>query len=197
MKRLLFWAILMACVGGIAGYAFGQDHDPVVYRDVIVPAARIVEREVPGEVRFRDRIIYRYRTPEIVATAPGGAGLTVSTFCAPTVAVATQDTVYVPQTTELVRSVTVSSPWLPFRSSKLFVSTATSTGDLIGRDYRVPADFGVGTGDSLLVRSPRISPLAKEVARGLGYYLLFRAAEFGIRALVSGNGSAPWYQEGY
>lgn len=161
------WAVL----GAVALYAL-TPYRPDPHTDrIVVPARAIEVREVPGEVRWRDRIVYRYVPADLTSLAPDGARLTVESFCAPTIAFARGDTTPQPRT-ELIRSVTHRSAWLPLMRGELLVTSASSAGDLLARDFRVRDDFGVGTGDSVLVRYPRLG-LAKEVTRGAAWGVVF------------------------
>lgn len=167
LVELLAHRAAWAAVGAVALYAAIPTHKGPTYDHVVVPAARIVEREVPGPERLKDRVVYRYIPALQVASAPAGAQLQVQSFCAPTVAVAAGDTTAakLPHV-ELVRSVVHSSSWLPFRRGSLLVTSVDGVGDLFARDYPVRDDFGVGSGDSVVVRYGRLA-WAKEAGRGV------------------------------
>lgn len=169
MSRLLD-LLLPALIGALVMYVVSPS-EPVSYPEVIVPAARIIERE-PDTVRtFIDRVIYRTIPPVQAATAPAAAQDDVARFCAPTVAMVS-DTLSPPPML-LLRSVAHSPGWF-WQRDKLFLSGPTSYGDLNAYDYRVRPGFSVrAIGDSLLVQYPRTS-LFREILEvaipfGIGY----------------------------
>lgn len=156
MKHLLAW-ILLPLAGALALYALSPDRT-ITYTDVIVPAARIIEREPPIEVRFRDRIVYRYVEYEQRAVAPGGALEQAQAFCRPQVLMHTQtDTVFQVDTLVLMRSAVHRPGWF-ISKDDLLVTTVSSVGDLEARDYRVRPGFSaVAAGNDVLVRYPRMA----------------------------------------
>lgn len=169
--RLLWLVAGMALLGALQPY----HPDPRTDR-IIVPAHVVIEREVPARPpKIKERIVYRYKVADLTSTAPSGATLQVQNFCKPSVAVALGDTTSSHPRMELIRSVTYRSSWLPFHDAALFISTASSDGDLIGRDYRVGADFGAAAGDSVYVREPRLGA-AKTLVRGVAWGASFWGA---------------------
>lgn len=172
----LAWAAL----GALLLYGILPLTPEPAYDRVIVPARAIEVREVPGEIRWRDRIVYRFVEAAQTAVAPAGGWDEVQTFCRPVVLVERGDTATAAPRRELVRSVTYSAPWVPLGSGRLFVSTVANDGDLLGRDYGVRGDFGLRAADSLLVRTPRPG-LAKEAARGALWYGALRLIEAVVR----------------
>lgn len=127
-------------VGAVAFYALAPAAEPVVYSEVVVPAPRIIEREPPArEPTIIERIRFVAAAPTVVATAPQGAVLEVSSFCRPTVLRELGDTTTaVPAEELLLRSVVFDEApiWKPFSSDRLFLSAVSSYGDLSARDYR-------------------------------------------------------------
>lgn len=146
-------------IGALATYLL-LPNDPVTYTDVVVPAARIIEREAPDRPpTIVERFVFVNVEPRQVATAPGGAVDDVARFCRPTV-VATTDTVEVPVADPMLlfRSTVYDerSMWNPFAKDELFLSGPTSTGDLKGLDFEVRGSFDArASGDSAIVRYPR------------------------------------------
>lgn len=129
-----------------------------VYRNVVVSAARIVEREPPASPpTIVEKVVYQYLQPSVQAEAPGGALGDVQSFCKPVV-VAVTDTVLVPDRQLLLRSVSVDPGWF-LGKDEVFVSGLTNTGDLWSADYRVrPGAWSARVaGDSILMRQPRTS----------------------------------------
>lgn len=187
MKRLIIWGLVLCLIGATAGFVFGagvgrpHDYGPTL----VVPAPRIIEREVPGPTKIRTRIVYKYVQADVTARAPGGAESDVAAFCKPVVAKIQGDTAAArtaPQS-ELVRSLTAHSPWLWWRPASLVVTSETNRGDLYARDYRTGIDFGVGSGDSILVRSPRLEPV-KRLGKSLLDYAFWRLVEFGVSSAI-------------
>lgn len=156
------------------------------YPEVIVPAARIITREVPGEIRWRDRIVYRYLTPDVRVVAPGAVVDDVARFCRP-ILLAQSDperpTEVVPSPS-LIRSGTLTESIIPFRRAHLFLSSMDGYGDLVGEDYsvRTPVGFSAGLEEPYrtTVRYPRWAPV-REVAGGFLWYVAFRALEAVVR----------------
>lgn len=162
---------LGAIVGALVLYA-ALPQKVISYPEVIVPAARIIEREPPTEVRWRDRIVYRYVTPDVRATAPGGALDDVARFCRPLV-VASTDTVRI-GTPSVIRSVVYNPSLVPLRKDRLLVTSMNGYGDLFAEDYRVRPGYSVSFESG--VRYSRLAPL-REIGEGALWYLTFRAAE--------------------
>jgi hypothetical protein len=150
----------------------------ISYPEVIVPAARILEREVPGEIRWRDRLVYVYLTPDVRAVAPGAVTEDVARFCRP-ITVASTDSVQI-GTPSVIRTVAFAPSLVPLVKGALLVTSMDGYGDLIAEDYRARAPFGIAAGLSepyrTVVRYPRWAPL-REAATGFGWYLIFRSAE--------------------
>lgn len=172
----LAWAVF----GALLLYGLLPAAPEPAYDRVIVPTRAIEVREVPGEIRWRDRIVYRFVPAAQTAVAPAGGWEEVQTFCRPVVLLERGDTSTSALRRELVRSVTYSAPWVPLGSGRLFLSSVANDGDLLGRDYRVRGDFGIRAADSLLVRTPRLG-LAKEAARGVLWYGALRLLEAVVR----------------
>jgi len=176
----LGWAL----VGALAFYV-AYPNRVVTYPEVVVPAARILEREVPAyPPTIRERIVYVYLTPDVRAVAPGGAVEDVARFCRP-ILVTRSDTV---RTTEigpsLIRTVSYAPPLWPLTRGSLLVTSMDGHGDLVAEDYRVRAPFGIAAGLEApyhtIVRTPRLAPL-REIATGVLWYGAFRALEAVVR----------------
>ena len=179
MVRKIVTPMLWAILGAIGVIVLAWPNEAVIYRDVIVADTVILEREVPGEVRFRDRIVYRFPNASVTATAPEAARSDVARFCAPTVALVTRtDTVQLPAIPrrELIRSIQHEPAMFPLQRAGLFVSSVTSNGDLVARDYKVRTGYGVRASDSILVRYSRFG-IGRELLQGALWYGLFRAIE--------------------
>ena len=147
--------LLGAVVGCLVLFSTAWPESHVPYPEVIVPAARIIERE-PDTVRtFVDRIRFVRAAPVVVAIAPAGAMSEVAAFCRPSI-LAVTDTVEVEVPARvLLRSVTHRPGWW-FQADRLELTGPTSLGDLKAFDYRVRPGFTARTsGDSVLVRYPR------------------------------------------
>ena len=157
-----------AVAGALLFFIVAWPSEPVTYPVVIVPAARIEVREVPGEVRWRDRIVYRFVEAAQTAVAPTGGLADAEAFCAPFLVEI--DTVTAPRR-ELVRSVVHNPALFPLRRDGLFVSSVSNDGELIGRDYSVRPGFGLRAADSVLVRYPRGS-FVRELGEGLLWWAL-------------------------
>lgn len=178
------WAwLLLPIAGALALYVVAWPAEPIIYREVIVATHEIERREVPEAPTIRERIVYREVPVVITARAPGGAAPAVAEFCKPVVAIALGDSTPPPPPQELVRSVSTGRPWLPFRRGDLFVSTLTSHGDLVGRDYRVWPGYGLRAGASLVVREPRLGWTHEFVRVGLSWLLVATLIEVGSRAI--------------
>ena len=180
--RTVVWGTVLAfsCIVLTAVVVGGGD--PIVYHEVVVPAPRIIEREVPGEVRFVDKIKFVYVDAGVTATAPAGATLAVQLFCAPTVALVLGDTTSALPRQEVIRSVVAGHSLIPLRRDPLLVTSMDSYGDLFARDYKVRPGFGVGSGDQIVVRYSRWALLG-ELAEGLLWHGGFSLVEVlvGIR----------------
>jgi hypothetical protein len=177
----LGWALIggtLVLIGALSMWP-----EPIYYPEVIVPAPRIIVREVPsGPPTIREKIVYVYLTPDVRAVAPGGATEDVARFCRP-VMVASTDSVRV-GTPSVIRTVTVGTTWLPFQRHPLLVTSMNGYGDLVAEDYRARTPFGVAAGLEepyrTVVRYPRWAPL-REVATGFGWYIGFRLMEAVVR----------------
>ena len=170
---------LYAALGAVLVIVLAWPSDVVVYRDVVVADTVILELEVPGEVRFRDRIVYRFPQADLTATAPAAVVSDVQEFCRPTVQLLIKtDTVQLPPIPrrELIRSVMHQPAMLPLKRDGLFVSSVSSTGDLVARDFKVRTGFGVRASDSVLVRYSRFG-IGREILEGALWYGIFRALE--------------------
>lgn len=183
---VLRWALARApwvLVGAVALYALTPPPPPDLGPDLIVPASRI--REVPGEVRWRDRIVYRYVTAEPRVHAPGGADLRVASFCRPVVALALQDTAGAAQAPrqETVTSLALGSSLWPLRRDPLVVTSMANDGDLVQRHYRVRDAFEVGTGDSVVVRYGRAS-VGRELLAGAAWWAAFEGARLVVGSAI-------------
>jgi len=185
-KALQGWGRLgWALIGGMIVLigALSVWPEPIYYPEVIVPAARIIEREVPsGPPTIRERIVYVYLTPDVRAVAPGSVTDDVAQFCRPVVVA---DTVVVKTPTpSLIRSVSFTPHVVPFTKGALLVTSMNGRGDLMAEDYRVRAPFGVAAGLEApyhtIVRYPRLAPL-REVATGILWYGAFRLVEAVVR----------------
>ena len=169
-------------VGALLLYALAPDRT-ISYPEVVVPAARIVEREVPsGPPRIVERIRYVYLTPDVRAVALGGAVGDVARFCRPVV-VASTDTIRMP-IPSVIRSLYYKPSLVPLRKGELLVTSMGGYGDLVAEDFRTRAPFGVAAGlqapFNTTVRYSRLTPL-HEIAGGALWYLTFRAAEAILR----------------
>jgi hypothetical protein len=159
MIRNLVWLGIAGLIGAVSVYAFSPSPVPI-YRNVIVPVERIVERE-PDTVRtFVDRIVTVQAEPIQIARAPGGAQDQVQSFCEPII-IARTDTVEVGEPLVdpmlLLRSVSYDRRWGP-RRDRLFLTGPMNTGDLVGIDYEVRGDWTVrAVGPDALVQYPRTS----------------------------------------
>lgn len=153
-----------------------------VYRDVIVPAERIVEVEkIDTIVQWRERVVYRHVPAAQVATAPDAGQPDVDTFCAEAVKQALagaqpdtaprlqegQDTRPAAPATLLLRSVRHDPAWF-FARDRLILTGPTSSGDLRQMHYSVRDGFEARThADSVIVRYPRSALLKQGVEAGV------------------------------
>ena len=173
-------------VGALSLYALLPNRE-WSYPEVIVPAPRIIVREVPsGPPGIVERIRYVYLTPDVRAVAPGGAVGDVARFCRPTIlaiADTLRDALRVPSPS-VIRSGTLTQSIIPLRKAHLFLSSMDGYGDLVGEDYgvRLPLGFAAGLEEPYrtVVRYPRWAPV-REVASGALWYLTFRALEAVVR----------------
>ena len=130
---------------------------------VIVPAARIIEREPDTVKTFVDRIVYRDAPRIQVAVAPRAAVQVVNEFCAPVVLQAVGDTLTSSRRLIAIRSGTHRptswwNPIAPLRRAGLTLTGFTNDGDLEQSDYSVRDGFSFrAAGDSLQVRYPRFA----------------------------------------
>lgn len=159
-SRLVEW-VMVAVVAWLAMYALADGPSVIQEPFIILHREQVEASEPPVEVRWRDRVVYKYLQPDQVALAPGGATDAVASFCRPVTVTAT-DTVYVdPQV--LVRSgVTRDGWWL--QRGRVDLVALRNDGDLLRYSYptRPGWDF-IASGDSLLVRYPRLA-LPRQVA---------------------------------
>ena len=185
--RISLWLIsrLGWVLVGALGLYLLYPNRVISYPEVIVPAARIITREIPsGPPTIRQKIVYVYLTPEVRAVAPGAVVEDVARFCRPTL-LAQTDTV---RPTELgpsvIRTVAYSSSLLPMFKGSLLVTTMSGNGDLIAEDFRTREPFGVRAGlnepFNTTVRYSRLAPL-RELAGGAIWYLTFRSIEAILR----------------
>ena len=175
----LGWALVGGMIVLIAALSLWPE--PIYYPEVIIPAARIIGREVPpGPPSLGQRIVYVYLQPDVRAVAPGAVVEDVARFCRP---VLVADTVRVP-TPSLIRSVSYAPPLWPLSRGSLLVTSVTGHGDLVAEDYRVRAPFGIAAGLEepyrTIVRYPRLAPL-REIATGALWYGAFRLVEAVVR----------------
>jgi len=159
--------------------------EPVVYPEVIVPTARIIERE-PDTIRtFVDRIVTVEVEPTQVAVAPGGATEQVQQFCKPLV-VAHTDTVESGATVDpmlLLRSVSYDRKWA-WRKDHLLLTGPTNEGDLRALDFDVRGDFTARTvGENVLVQYPRGSLIYDVWEGGSQVYTAYKIIENIIEVL--------------
>ena len=171
----LFGSLGLVLVGVLLAYIV-LPSEPVAYPEVIVPAARIIEREMPARPpTIVERIVYVNVPPRQVARAIGGAQDNVASFCRPTV-LAMTDTleVQVPAPELLLRSGQHQRApiWKLFARGNLMIAGPTSHGDLAAADYPVRAGYAFRTsGDSALVRYPRgafVRDVIEDAAEGQG-----------------------------
>lgn len=170
----LGWAL----IGALVAYILFPNR-VISYPEVIVPAARIIIREVPsGPPSLVERIKYVYLQPEVRAVAPGGALDDVARFCRPLL-MASTDTVKI-GTPSVIRSVSYNPSLLPLTKGSLLVTSMDGYGDLVAEDFRLRVPFGVAAGlqepYSTTVRYPRWAPL-RELGSGALWYLTFRSIE--------------------
>lgn len=183
----LFGSLGLVLVGVLLAYLV-LPSDPVAYPEVIVPAARIIEREMPARPpTIVERIVYVNVPPRQVATAIGGAQDDVAAFCRPVV-LAMTDTleVEVPAPELLLRSGEYSPApiWKPFARGNLLLTGPTSHGDLVAADYPVREGFAFrASGDSALVRYPR-GAFVRDVIGDAA--LIYTAVDI-IRGIVGGQ----------
>lgn len=167
LPRWVPWIILPLAGAGLF-YVLSPGYDPVIYREVIVPAARILEQEPDTVVKWRERIVTVEVQPEQIATAPLGGMNDLAAFCAPSMlplpvpppgpSVVTEA---VRDTASAGRSVVHSDGWFWFKDD-LTVTAFTNYGDLRAEHYRVRDGFSVRFGPTpSTVRSPRFG-LVKE-----------------------------------
>ena len=178
MIRNLVWLLVAMVIGMVLAYALIPS-DPIVYNHVIIPAARIIERE-PDTVRtFIDRIRFIEAPARQVAVAPGGAQGQVQAFCQPIIATLS-DTVGIGPIVDpmlLLRSVRYERRW-SVRKDRLFVAGPTNYGDLVAHDYEVRGDFTLAmVGDRPLVQYPRTSLLYDIWEGGSQVYTGYKIAE--------------------
>lgn len=161
--------IALPVLGAGLFYVLDPTRDPVMYAEVIVPAARILEQEPDTVVKWRERIVTVEVQPDVVATAPLGALNDLTAFCAPSMVPPTQGpspaiaVQPVPRdTASLGRSVVHSDGWFFFKD-ELTVTALDNYGNLRAEHYRVRDGFSVRfSGNPSTVRSPRFG-LVKEL----------------------------------
>lgn len=171
-----------ALIGGLVFYTLA-DLESVRYPEMIVAAARIIEREVPsGPPKLIERIRYVYLTPDVRAVAPGAVLNDVARFCRPVIVAAT-DTMRVPAPL-VIRSVVLNPSIVPLLKLRLLVTSMDGYGDLVGEDYSVRLPLGIAAGlvepYRTTVRYPRWAPL-RELAEGALWYGAFRLVEAVVR----------------
>lgn len=167
-------------VGALALYTL-RSPTTITYPEVVVPAARIVEREVPsGPPRFVDRMRYVYLRPEVRAVAPGGVVEDVARFCRPITLVDSLHESVKKASPSVIRSIVHTPAFLPLARDGLLVTSMDGWGDLVAEDFRVRPGFGVAAGLTepyrTTVRYSRLAPL-RELGEGLVWYGAFRAVE--------------------
>lgn len=190
---------MMALLGRLGPFLAGAlvayillPNDPVTYTDVVVPAARIIEREMPDRPpTIIERVRFITVEPRQVATAPGGGVDDVTRFCRPTV-ISQTDTVEVPVADPMLlfRSVSLDERpiYNPFARDELLVTGPTSLGDLRALDYQVRGSFDVrASGDSALVRYPRGALIRDVVEVGAVAYTAIDLIPELIRLLTRGR----------
>ncbi len=164
---------LGAIVGALVFYALYPDRVHS-YPEVVIPAARIIEREPPVEVRWRDRVVYRYVIPDVRATAPGGAIDDVVRFCRPVSVMGQDSTIRGVSSPAVIRSVVHNPSLVPLRKDRLLVTSMNGYGDLFAEDFRVRPGYSISFNSG--VRYSRFAPL-HELGEGALWYLTFRTVE--------------------
>ena len=176
MKDKALYLIAGLVAGALLYFIFVPSPEPVEYTNVIVR-----EIKEPDTVRtFIDRIVYRDRQPELVATEPGGATDVVEDFCKPdtVVQVIEGDTIYVPaDTVYLLRSVVHYDKFWFWQRDGVGLFGPTSAGDLREMRFESWPGWSVRTDPELLFREPRfglLRELSKQVPSILAGILLGR-----------------------
>lgn len=172
-----------ALVGALVFYVLA-DREPIRYPEVIVPAARIIEREVPsGPPTIIERIRYVYLTPAVRAVAPGAVTGDVARFCRPVV-VADTGIAKAP-TPSVIRSVDYRPALVPLVRDRLLVTSMDGYGDLVAEDYSVRAPFGIAAGLEApyhtTVRYPRWAVVANVGGDAAKLYGIFRFIQDVVR----------------
>jgi hypothetical protein len=180
--------LLYLIFGAAAGAWLFQSCGPadfIAFPEVIVPAARIVEREPPPRPpTIIERIVYVAPRPVQVARAPGGASDALSAFCAPVTLVQGPDTVVVVDTVLVLRSGVYSEAWLPGRKDELRLTGFTNVGDLEERTFRTRGsfDFTTAGGSEVIVRYGRLAFVGDLVDAGAYGWSLFSLLRAGVEA---------------
>ena len=154
MTDKLIYAILGITVGGLLASILRPSVDPIGYPEIIVHEIR---GEPTVEVRWRDRVVYRDREPEVTVTQPGGGVEIVEQFCRDTLVITATDTVVVPATpTLLLRSVATDAGWF-FQKDRVRLYGPVNTGALQEIRYvSWPGWEARADGDHVLFREPRL-----------------------------------------
>jgi len=142
MKDKLIYLALGVLAGAVLFFVFGPKPSPEVYTEYIVHE---IQGEPQVEIRWREKIVYRDREPEVTVTQPGGAEDTVEDFCRPdtvrqiihdTVTGQT-DTVYVARDSMLLlRSGKMEDGWFPWNRDLYVLYGVMSNGDLTETRFR-------------------------------------------------------------
>jgi hypothetical protein len=144
------------------------------YRDIIV---KEIQGEPVVERTFVDRIVYRDRQPDLVATEPEGGTDVVEDFCHPdtVLRVVKGDTVWVQaDTVYLLRSVVHDPGWF-FQRDRVRIYGPTSTGDLREMRFRTYPGWSVRTDPELIFREPRLGWM-REAVEALAFLWLGRVS---------------------
>lgn len=179
--------LLYLLLGAAAGAFLFQSCAPadvIPFPEVIVPAARIVEREPPARPpTIIERIVYVAPEPSLVARAPSGAADALDRFCRPVSVVQRPDTVTVVDTVLVLRSGVFNETWPWAGADELRLTGFTNVGDLEERTYRTRGSFDfIATGDDLVVRYGRFNAALDWLDFGARAWSVFSIVRAGVEA---------------
>jgi hypothetical protein len=179
--RLLY--LILGAAAGAWLFQSCAPADVVPYPEVIVPAARIIEREPPARPpTIVERIVYVAPQPTLTARAPSGAVEAVDRFCRPVTLVRT-DSVTVVDTVLVIRSGSWNESWWTPRPDELRLTGFTNVGDLEERTYRTRGSFDfIAVDDELVVRYGRFNAIGDWLDFGARAWSLFSIVRAGVEA---------------
>jgi len=153
-------------VGALLWLVFIGSPEPIVYREIVV---KQIKGEPVIERTFVDRVVYRDRSPELVAVQPAGGQDVVEDFCHPDTieVVVGADTLWLPaDTVFLLRSVATTNPWF-FGRADITIWGPTSVGDLQEMRFRSWPGWSLRTDPEVLFREPRLGWIKPIIEAGV------------------------------